>query len=68
MIGLMTRNLMRRAFRWAGQLEKTPRLNMNVSSSQFRDIALISQIGDIIKEEHFPARLLTVEITESAPR
>jgi PAS domain S-box-containing protein len=62
----MTRNLMRRAFRWAGQLEKMPRLNMNVSPSQFRDIALVSQIGDLIAEGHFPAGLLTVEITETA--
>ena len=66
LIGLLTQQVMRKAFLSAPLLPDPLWLAVNVSPMQLRDLSLPSQIREATEKAGFPLRRLTIEITESA--
>ena len=66
LIGLLTQQIMRKAFLSAPVLPEPLWLAVNVSPLQLRDLSLPGQIREATEKAGFPLRRLTVEITESA--
>jgi len=65
LIGLLTQQIMRKAF-LSGSLVPTPvGLTVNVTPSQLRDLSLPRQIRKATEQSGFPCNRLTIEITES---
>jgi PAS domain S-box-containing protein len=65
LIGLLTQQIMRKAFLSAPVLPEPLVLAVNVSPSQLRNLSLPGQIREATEKAGFPLRRLTVEITES---
>jgi PAS domain S-box-containing protein len=66
LIGLLTRQIMRKAFLSAPLLPEPLWLAVNVSPMQLRDLSLPGQICEATEKSGFPLKRLTIEITESA--
>ena len=66
LIGLLTKQIMRKAFLSAPILPEPLWLAVNVSPMQLRDLSLPRQICKSAEKAGFPLRRLTIEITESA--
>jgi len=66
LIGQLTIQVFRKAFRSASSLPSPLTLWVNISPSQLQDLTLPSQIRRMAEEEGFPLDRLTIEITESA--
>lgn len=66
LIGLLTQQIMRKAFLSAPLIPEPLELAVNVSPAQLRDLSLPGQIREATEKAGFPLRRLTVEITESA--
>ena len=65
LIGLLTQQIMRKAFLSGSLMPKPVGLTVNVTPSQLRDLSLPSQIRKATEKSGFPCDRLTVEITES---
>ncbi len=66
LIGLLTRQILRKAFLSAQLLPEPLWLAVNVSPLQLRDLSLPQQIREAAEKASFPLKRLTIEITESA--
>jgi PAS domain S-box-containing protein len=66
LIGELTQQILRKAFRAVAHLPKPPVLAVNVSPIQLHYRTLPSQLREVAEDECFPLENLTVEITESA--
>ncbi|MGA2672189.1 MAG: EAL domain-containing protein [Terracidiphilus sp.] len=65
LIGLLTEQIMRKAFASAPALPEPLVLAINVSPSQLRDLSLPGHIRDAAEQGGFPLDRLIIEITES---
>ncbi|HEX4007641.1 MAG TPA: EAL domain-containing protein [Acidobacteriaceae bacterium] len=65
-IGILTRQILRKAFRSASVLPSHLTLAVNVSPIQLRFRSLPTQIGEAAEQAGLPLNRLTIEITESA--
>jgi EAL domain-containing protein (putative c-di-GMP-specific phosphodiesterase class I) len=65
-IGILTRQILRKAFRSASVLPNHLTLAVNVSPIQLRFRSLPTQIGEAAEQAGLPLDRLTIEITESA--
>ncbi|MGD0730072.1 MAG: EAL domain-containing protein [Terracidiphilus sp.] len=65
LIGLLTEQIMRKAFLSAPLLPETLELTVNASPAQLRELSLPGQILKATEKAGFPPSRLTVEITES---
>ncbi|SEG20904.1 EAL domain, c-di-GMP-specific phosphodiesterase class I (or its enzymatically inactive variant) [Bryocella elongata] len=66
LIGELTNQVLRKAFKETRELGLTPRLAVNISPRQMRYTSLPLQIRNSAEEQGFPLDKLTIEITESA--
>lgn len=66
LIGLLTQQIMRKAFLSAPLLPEPLGLSVNLSPAQLRDLSLPGQIREAAEKAGFPLTRLTVEVTESA--
>jgi len=66
LIGSLTHQVLRKAFRCISTLPAPLSLAINISPIQMRYASLPSQIRDAAEEAGFPLNRLTIEITESA--
>src|ERR1700722_10277621 len=66
LIGNLTHQVLRKAFRCVSTLPAPLSLAINISPVQMRYASLPSQIRDAAEEAGFPLNRLTIEITESA--
>lgn len=66
LIGELTNQVLRKAFREAGALRVRAHLAVNISPRQMRYSSLPLQIRNSAEEQGFPLDQLTIEITESA--
>ncbi len=53
-------------WQWQQQLDKTIKLNVNISARQLTQNDLVEQVEAILEETQFPAENLRLEITETA--
>lgn len=53
-------------YQWQQQLNKTIKLNVNISARQLTQNDLVEQVKAILEETQFPAENLRLEITETA--
>jgi PAS domain S-box-containing protein len=65
LIGLLTQQIMRKAFLSASLIPDPLVLAVNVSPSQLRDMGLPLQIREAAAQAGFPLKRLTIEITET---
>jgi PAS domain S-box-containing protein len=66
LIGLLTQQILRKAFLSAAELPSPLVLAVNVSPGQLHDPSLPDQIREVAEEGGFPLERLAIEITESA--
>lgn len=55
----------RQAAEWSRTLKTPPRVSVNVSARQFHDDRLVGQLGQQLRDNDLPPRLLCLELTES---
>src|ERR1700722_6665146 len=66
LMGTLTQQVLRKAFRHGSTLPEPLLLSVNISPIQMRNASLPGQIYDAANEAAFPLDLLTIEITESS--
>lgn len=65
LVGLLMRQILRKAFLSASLLPEPLMMSVNVSPTQLRDLGLPTQIREAAAEAGFPLKRLMVEITET---